>query len=403
MRNFEAIIRGTAVNMFSSKYMTVLLAALLLCGGCVGVREQKDTADAIPDRAAFFSLGRTAEGRAFAVSVPPSGGLPDTLLLEAPLSSVVCMSSTSVAAFCAIGAPEVVTGVSGRDYISSADISAGTVDVGFEAALDYEAVLSLAPDLVLAYSTSAVIPDYVTKLRALGVRVFMIYDHLESHPLARAEYLRLYGCIAGKQEAADSVFAQVSSSYHTLSELAESFNTRPGVLVNVPYADAWYIPGRDNFFSTIVRDAGGELLGSRPGHESSVITLERALSLASAAEVWLNPGWALTRGEIASIHPLIASFPVLKSGRIFNNIKRSTPAGGNDFYEGGAVRPDLVLSDLIKIIHPEYQAEVEGFTESNSPAGSFLDDSFCDDSLCDDSLCGDSFRGGGLEYYIEVK
>lgn len=345
--------------MFSNKYLAILTAALLSCCGCVGTKGRQDALQA-EDRAAYFTLGRTAEGQAFAVSVPPYGMAPDTLLLEAPLCRVICMSSTSVAAFCAIGAEETVTGVSGIDYISAEGIRSHAVDVGYESALDYETILKLDPDLVIAYQTSAVIPDYVTKLRSLGVRVFMIYDHLESHPLARAEYLRLYGCMAGRQEAADSLFELISDRYQAMAEAAAECTSRPGVLVNLPYADAWYIPGRDNFFSTLVRDAGGEVLGSQPGSASSVITLEKALILGSAAEVWLNPGWMSTRAEIASLHPIIASFPVLSEGRIFNNIKRTTPAGGNDFWESGAVRPDLVLSDLLKILHPEFQASDDG-------------------------------------------
>jgi len=29
------------------------------------------------------------------------------------------------------------------------------------------------------------------------------------------------------------------------------------------------------------------------------------------------------------------------------------PTGGNDFWETGVIRPDLILSDLITIFHPD--------------------------------------------------
>jgi iron complex transport system substrate-binding protein len=44
---------------------------------------------------------------------------------------------------------------------------------------------------------------------------------------------------------------------------------------------------------------------------------------------------------------------VLKNGHVFNNDARSSLAGGNDYWESGTVRPDLVLADLIEVFHPD--------------------------------------------------
>ena len=30
--------------------------------------------------------------------------------------------------------------------------------------------------------------------------------------------------------------------------------------------------------------------------------------------------------------------------------------GGNDFWESGSLRPDLILNDLVQMIHPELSA-----------------------------------------------
>ena len=52
------------------------------------------------------------------VSVSPGNGACDTLFMDEPLNSIVCMSSSSVAALSAIGAESHITGVSGLKYIS---------------------------------------------------------------------------------------------------------------------------------------------------------------------------------------------------------------------------------------------------------------------------------------------
>lgn len=229
------------------------------------------------------------------------------------------------------------------------------VDVGYDPELDLEAIVGLHPDVVLGYSTSAVEPTYAARLESMGIKVLMLYDYLEEHPVARAEYIRLYGAMVGKCAEADSLFSVIADRYESIAETVSTVE-KSGVLMNLPYAGVWYVPGRDNYMSRLISDAGAYVVGSQAGTESSTISLEKALELSGEAKLWLNPGWSTTRSEIAAAHPIIAEFPLLKSGAIFNNIKRTTPDGGNDFWESGSVRPDLVLLDLVKMIHPELSA-----------------------------------------------
>ena len=64
-----------------------------------------------------------------------------------------------------------------------ATVRAAAEEVGYEAAPDYERILSLHPDLVITYTVSSVLPTYIVKLRSLGVRVLILYEHLEPDPL----------------------------------------------------------------------------------------------------------------------------------------------------------------------------------------------------------------------------
>ena len=57
--------------------------------------------------------------------------------------------------------------------------------------------------------------------------------------------------------------------------------------------------------------------------------------------------------RISIIDERYAVFRAFRSGRVFNNDARIGPGGGNDIYEGGLSNPELVLADLISIIHPE--------------------------------------------------
>lgn len=314
----------------------ILFPLLILLSSCV--THTRPAAPGGMEYAQWFDLQGDK-----AIIVSPYGGTADTLEVTAPLRSIVCMSSSYIGFLDAIGCDSVVTAVSGLAYVSDPEVQAHAVDVGYDAALDYETILKLRPDLVLTYAVSAAEPPYLQKLRDLGIRTAVIHEHLESHPLARAEYIKFFGLLTGRKERADSLFADIRDRY--LSLVKES-DAPKSVLVNIPYADQWYIPGGDNYMTRLIHDAGGVVLGAVPGRfESSVISVEKAYELAQEADCWLNPGWCATKAQLRSVHPLFADFPVLGKS-VWNNTKQSTPGGGNAFWETGPAHPDLILEDL---------------------------------------------------------
>ena len=290
-----------------------------------------------------------------AVILSPYGGAPDTIKVDAPMRSIVCMSSSYIGFLDALDCDSVATAVSGLAYVSDPEVRAQAVDVGYDAALDYETILKVKPDLLLTYAVSAAEPPYLAKLRELGIRTAVIHEHLESHPLARAEYIKFFGLLTGRKALADSLFAEIRDGY--LALVVET-DTPKKVLVNIPYADQWYIPGGDNYMTRLIRDAGGEVLGAVPGRfESSVISVEKAFEYAQEADFWLNPGWCATKDQLRSVHPLFADFPVIDKP-VWNNTKQSTPGGGNAFWETGPARPDLILQDLRAIFE---ERDVPGY------------------------------------------
>lgn len=317
----------------------------LLLASCVSVRYEEGSSCKY---AKYFEV---IEEPLSVVVISPHDGRRDTLAIVKPFGNIICMSSSDVAALSAIGADSVVSAVSGLRYISDPDIHRRNVpDIGYEACLDYEKIVRIDPDLVVTYAVSGSEPQYVAKLRELGIPVMILYSHLESHPLARAEYVCLFGALTGRREEADVFFECVRNRYDSLAA-AISHKPRVKVLLNAPYGDAWYVPGEDSYMFRLVYDAGGEVLGARKESAmSSVISLEEAYALSQRADVWLNPGYCRTLDELCSLHSLISGFgPVVRNHPVYNNILRSTPGGGNDFWESGALRPDIVLEDLMQI------------------------------------------------------
>ena len=316
----------------------LLLFLLPIC--LLACRQRPAETETQMEYAQWFSI--TEEGSVVVFS--PSGAAPDTL--KGPFGRLVCMSSSYVGFLEAIGADEAVVAVSGVDYLGNEVVKECAVEVGYDAALNYEAILEACPDLFLTYAVSAAEPPYLAKLKDLGIRCVILSEHLENHPLARAEYVKFFGALTGHQQDADSVFSAVRDRYLSL---VQEPPVRKKVLINIPYADIWYIPGADNYMAQLVRDAGGELLGSEPGKtESGTIGLEQAYAYAQEADLWLNPGWCRTREQLRSVHPLFSRFPVLEKD-VWNNTLQTTEGGGNRFWETGPVHPDWILEDLVHI------------------------------------------------------
>jgi len=314
------------------KYKIILLAVLFTA--CSSPKQR----DGDMEYARWFTVLDSTT----AVVYSPAGAA-DTL--RGPVQSLVCMSTSYIGFLDALDAVSVVKGVSGLKFSGTPGLNA--VEVGYDANMDFEAVLKVHPDYLLTYAVGSVEPAYLEKLREIGVRPVVLSEHLENHPLARAEYIKLFGVLTGRLSQADSVFTAVRDRYLSLVKDEVSHK----VLINIPYADSWYIPGGNNYMTRLITDAGGEVLGTVPGKEaSSVISLEKAYSYAQEADFWLNTGWCSTRSDLQGVHPIFKDF---KIPEVWNNTLQTTPGGGNMFWETGPVRPDLILEDLTQIFSGE--------------------------------------------------
>ncbi len=311
-------------------YEYILSATILLVSICGCARKSAVATAADESEPLFLAVQPLPEGGYSLNSLSPFDGSRDTLIISRPLSRLIVMSTSHIGFLRAIGGEDAIVGVSGAEYVYDSTVRARIgegriLDIGYDASPDYEKIMALKPELVLTYSVSPVKSQFLTKLESLGISTFTVNEHLESHPLARASYVRLFGALTGNMSAADSVLAVVSKNYQALRDSVRAMMTVPGegpqsadaeqricarkILVNIPYKDQWFIPGQENYLSHLVRDAGGEILGSKPGTSiSGQISVERAYSLSKEASLWLNVGWCRTLDQLLSVNPLFGDF-----------------------------------------------------------------------------------------------
>jgi iron complex transport system substrate-binding protein len=284
--------------------------------------------------------------------------LTNKKVIRIPAERIVCLSTSHLAFLDALGEINAVTGVSGAAYIRNPSvrerISEGkVVDVGFDQQLNYESIIQQHPDLVMVYGVDSEITGIVGKLHDVGIPAVYNAEYLEKTPLGKAEWIKYIAEFFRKEEKADSIFNRVVKNYKELKEKVALLKDKPVVMVGMPYRDAWWIPGGDSYLSKLIEDAGANYIASgNNSHESFVISLEEAFLKAEKSEFWINVGSVNSKTEILGKDSRFSNFSLFKSGHIYNNNKRSTSDGGNDFWESGAVFPDSILADLIAIFHP---------------------------------------------------
>ncbi len=279
-------------------------------------------------------------------------------IIRTPVQRVICLSTTHLAFLDVLNETDKVVGISGSQYVSNnavrKKIAAGKVaDVGYGQNLNYELIVQQHPELVMVYGIGSEVTSYSHKLKELGIPVVLFAEYLEESPLGKAEWIKFAGALFEKETKASSFFNQIEKDYLALKKKVEGKKNKPKVLVGSPYKDSWWVPGANSYMASLIKDAGGDYLGKEnPSHESYVISFEHALSWANHADVWINMGNLASRKEILATDRRFEKFGVFKNGKIYNNIKKLSESGGNDFWESGTVHPNLVLRDLISIFYP---------------------------------------------------
>ena len=351
----------------------VVVALFVACGGQT-VERDTETLYA-PRYANGFTIERDkASGEVLLCVKNPWQGAENVVYYSkidtiTPPKRIIAMSSSHSAMLEAIECSDRVVGLSGCRFISSPAIVKGVeegkiVEVGYDSAFDFERIVSLNADMVLLYGVAGEAKAMTNKFDELAIPYIYIGDYLENSPLGKAEWVVAISYLCGEGDRGKAFFAGVEERYNALRNKQYCSAYKPRVMLNLPYRDTWFMPSNGSYMVRLIEDAGGEYVLTENGKQktgnddkiantSKPISLEEALLLASSADFWLNLGQINSLAELQAEAPRFMGVDAVKFGRIYNNTKRTNPSRGSDFWESGTVRPDIILADLVKILHYE--------------------------------------------------
>lgn len=158
--------------------------------------------------------------------IPEGGEVPevtsDIAVLRRPLDSVYLAASSVMCHFDSLGSVSSIalSGTLKDDwYIDSAKeaMESGSLGYGGKySAPDYEQMVMKDVDLAIENTMILHVPKVREKLEQLGIPVFIDRSSYEPQPLGRCEWVKIYGLIAGKEEAAGEVFAKQEKQVESL-------------------------------------------------------------------------------------------------------------------------------------------------------------------------------------------
>jgi iron complex transport system substrate-binding protein len=363
-------------------YHIFFLNALFILWGCVdqanrnenlNLSENKDTSikHAVGFSVQYFPGFKFVEVRepykdakesAFYLLQSEPGSIPDSLsqipVIKIPIKEIVCTSTTHIPFLDLLEVTNTLTGFPTGDYISSPVVrkmieNDQVVELGVDNALNIELLLDLSPELVMGYSLTGNM-NLFNQIEYAGIPYVLNAEYLEETPLGRAEWIKFVALFFNKEKKADSIFDQIESKYMATLEVAQNTSFKPSVISGTVYGDFWYMPGGNSWAAKYFNDANADFLWKDNSSEGSLqLSFESVYDQAHDVEYWIGVADFRSIKSLISIDPRYSQFEALQNDNLYTYNKRVIETGGNDFFEQGIARPDIVLQDLVKILHPE--------------------------------------------------
>jgi iron complex transport system substrate-binding protein len=218
-----------------------------------------------------------------------------------------------------------------------------------------ETLVDLEPDLILLGPYGGITGAHGMQLREVGLAALPTMIREEPTPLGRAEWIRLMGLLTGREVQADSLFAEVREEYRALQVLVRDVADPPSALWATTYAPGVWRVGRNSVQARLLEDAGARNVLADHGVRSTVeMSPEALLDRGADADVWITENTHMIRdGKLTVPDTRIDAMRAYRSGRFYHvSARYRQENSASDYYFSGPMRPDVVLRDLIAVLHP---------------------------------------------------
>lgn len=287
-------------------------------------------------------------------------------ILITPIEKIVVTSTTHIPGLELLNVEHTLIGFPGTDYVSSektrALIDKGSVrELGKNESINTEVLLELRPEVVIGFGIDGNNKTF-DNIQKAGIPVIFNGEWVEASPLAKAEWIKLFGVLYNKQKEADSIFNTIETDYLEAKSIAKRATDQPTVLSGAMHKDVWYLPSGTSSEGIFLKDANANYLWSNTIAKGSLsLSFENVFNEAKDADIWISPSYHPSLEAIEKSNSHYTKFKAFQTGEIYSFVGTTGTTGGVSYFEMGMSRPDLVLKDLIKVCHPELMEDYEPF------------------------------------------
>jgi iron complex transport system substrate-binding protein len=281
----------------------------------------------------------------------------------------------------AASAGKASSGNASSENASSGNASAqnSIVDCGSSMAPDIERIIALKPEAILVspFENSG---GY-GKLDKLHIPIIEAADYMESSPLGRAEWMKFYGMLFGKDKnisttvagkalttvagkaseatlpascelKADSLFAKIEKEYLKLKAEAGKLPKGLSILTERKTGNVWYVPGGQSTIGILLKDANARYIFSDDKHSGSLpMSPEQILAKGSQVDVWAFKyfgGAPLSQVQLLQEYDGYKALAAFSRGNIYQVDTSTVP-----YFELTSFHPELLLREFIILAHGE--------------------------------------------------
>lgn len=288
-----------------------------------------------------------------------TGARCTTDTVRTPVESNLVFTAPHCQLLTELGCQNAITGVCDKDYINIPDIKSRAqadakvahpiMDCGSSMQPDIERIIALHPEalLISPFENSG---GY-GKLDKLRIPVIETADYMETSPLGRAEWIKLYGLLLGSSKA-DSLFSAIEKEYLQLKAEAAKLPLGLSILTERKTGNVWYVPGGKSTMGILLRDAHARYIFADDTHSGSLsMSPEQIIAKGNQVDVWAFKyfgGNALTKQDLLAEYQGYQALKVFQTGTVYETDTSCEP-----YFELTSFHPEILLREFIILSHPE--------------------------------------------------
>jgi len=283
--------------------------------------------------------------------------LPERASLIHHVGQAAVLSATQIGIFEKLSLLDTIVAVGNGQFIHNSTIKLKlryqkVIELGEDASINIEKTIRLKPSLIFTTGWDKIESHFEPIVRQ-NIPVVFCFDWQEQTPLARAEWIKFVAAFYNKEQEAIAQFDSIEMRYQQLARACDTIARKPTVFHAMPISGTWYVAGGQSYMAAFYRDAGATYIWANDVSKASLsMSFEAVFQKAQHAEIWFAPTEFNTKDRFLGIENRFQLFDAFKNSKLYSNSIIEDQQFTNPFWEEGILQPDVVLRDLIQIIHP---------------------------------------------------